>query len=299
MLTQAQIDEFYRNGFLNGGRVLSDEELGELSDALDEILTKGPDGFVSGEAQPVSFRDLAGGGGVSDHPVWQIVNIWEAAPAWERLIYHPAVVRGISQLTGHADLQVWHDQIQYKPARYGGSTHWHQDAPLWPIIKPMTPVSAWIPLDDATEENGCMWMVPGSHKWGNQIEFLRTQGDLSLLENFKDLQGFTPPADAEIREVEARACPVMRGEVSFHHSLTWHGSPFNQSPRPRRAIAIHYMTGAARFDQSGEHLMKQFVELPDNAPMAEAGPHFPVVCRNGEPVGVPERLRVTSRTSEE
>ena len=112
----------------------------------------------------------------------------------------------------------------------------------------------------------------------------------------------------------------MRGEVSFHHSMTWHGSPFieihqtwftplpywhwsqsckstyvkvnNQSPRPRRAIAIHYMTGAARFDQSGEHLMKQFVDLPDNAPMAEAGPHFPVVCRNGEPVGVPARLRV-------
>ena len=61
MLNQAQIDEFHRNGFLNGGRVLSDEELGELSDALDEILTKGPDGFAPGEAQPVSFRDLAGG----------------------------------------------------------------------------------------------------------------------------------------------------------------------------------------------------------------------------------------------
>ena len=83
----------------------------------------------------------------------------------------------------------------------------------------------------------------------------------------------------------------MRGEVSFHHSLTWHGSPFNQSHRPRRAIAIHYMTGAARFDQSGEHLMKQFVALPDDAPMAAAGRHFPVVCRDGEPVGVPARLR--------
>ena len=192
MLTQAQIDEFYRNGFLNGGRVLSDEELGELSDTLDEILTKGPDGFSSDEAQPVSFRDLAGGGGVSEHPVWQIVNIWEAAPAWERLIYHPAVVRGISQLTGHADLQVWHDQIQYKPARYGGSTHWHQDAPLWPIIKPMTPVSAWIPLDDATEENGCMWMVPGSHKWGNQIEFLRTQGGFVAVGKLQGLTGIYP-----------------------------------------------------------------------------------------------------------
>ena len=38
--------------------------------------------------------------------------------------------------------------------------------------------------------------------------------------------------------------------------------------------------------------MKQFVDLPDNVPMAEAGSNFPVVCRNGELAGVPERLRV-------
>ena len=67
-------------------------------------------------------------------------------------------------MTGADDLMVWHDQIQYKPPGYGGVTSWHQDAPLWPIIRPMTPVSAWIALDDAEEENGCMWMVPGSHR---------------------------------------------------------------------------------------------------------------------------------------
>lgn len=290
MLNQQQIDEFDRDGFLTVGNLLTDGEVVELSDALDRVLATGPDGFAEGEPQPVSFRSLSG----DEHPVWQIVNIWEASTAFEKLIYHPAIVEGISQLTGHRNLMVWHDQIQYKPAQYGGSTHWHQDAPLWPIIKPMTPVSAWIPFDDATEENGCMWMVPGSHKWGNQIEFLRTQGDLSLLENFKDIQGFEPPADAETRVVEAQPRPVMRGEVSFHHSLTWHGSPFNQSTRPRRAIAIHYMTGEARFDAGGDHLMKQFVDLPDNAPMAEAGAHFPTVCRDGKPLGVPERLRTAS-----
>ena len=287
MLDQGQIDEFDRNGFLNGGGVLSGEETRELSDALHAILAKGPEGFSESESQPVSFRSLSGS---EEHPVWQIVNIWEASPAFEKLIYHPAVVRGISQLTGHRDLMVWHDQIQYKPAQYGGSTHWHQDAPLWPIIKPMTPVSAWIPFDDATEDNGCMWMVPGSHKWGNQIEYLRTQHKLELLDNFQDIQGFEPPSDAEITSVEARPWPVLRGEVSFHHSMTWHGSPFNQSERPRRAIAIHYMTGAAHYDASGSHIMERFVDLPDGAPMAEAGPHFPTVCRDGEPVGVPSRL---------
>ncbi len=75
--------------------------------------------------------------------------------------------------------------------------------------------------------------------------------------------------------------------------MTWHGSPFNRSNRPRRAIAIHYMTGEAHFVASGEHVMKRFVELENGAPMAEAGAHFPSVCRNGEPVGVPARLRAS------
>lgn len=44
---------------------------------------------------------------------------------FERLIWHPAIVRGISQLTGFGDLQVWHDQMQYKPARASGATGWH------------------------------------------------------------------------------------------------------------------------------------------------------------------------------
>ena len=134
MLSSEQVAEFDRNGFSNGGKVISDEALDELTAALDAVLEKGPQGFAEGEKKPVSFRDLAGGAeGISEHPVWQIVNIWEAADAFERLIYQPEVVGGLSQLTGEGDLMVWHDQSQYKPAQYGGSTTWHQDAPLWPI----------------------------------------------------------------------------------------------------------------------------------------------------------------------
>ncbi len=289
MLSEQQMQEFERNGFINAGKALSLEEVDELGAELDRILDIGPDGFGPGDPQPVSFRDMgARGGGVSGHPVWQIVNIWEASDAFRRLMSHPFLVRAVSQLTGHPDLMVWHDQIQYKPAARGGSTRWHQDAPLWPIIKPMTPVSAWVPLDDADEENGCMWMVPGSFRWGNQIEFLRTQGALTQLDEFGDIDGFSPPEGAEISEVRPRPLPVKRGEVSFHHSLNWHGSPFNRSERPRRAIAIHYMTGDAVFDASGEHLMKQFVEVADGGPMSAAGPHFPEVCKGGEPLPVSE-----------
>ncbi len=106
-------------------------------------------------------------------PVWQIVNIWEASPAFAKLIKHPVIGEEMAQLTGAKTLRIWHDQIQYKPAATGGINMWHQDAPLWPILAPMTEVSAWVALDDVDVDNGCMSMVPGSHLWGDQIKVLQ------------------------------------------------------------------------------------------------------------------------------
>jgi hypothetical protein len=281
-LTEKQVAQFERDGFLNGGRVLSDAEVNELSTELDRIIAKGPDGFAAGEPKPVLFRDLAKPTGdayttAGSKPVWQIVNIWEASPLFERFVHHPLIVRAVSRLTGFPNLQVWHDQVQYKPADTGGATGWHQDAPLWPSIEPMTPVSAWVPFDDALIENGCMWMVPGSHKWGNQQPYLSEQSNLKTLPEFAQIK----PADPSLK-IEVRACPVKRGEVHYHHSLTWHGSPENRSPRPRRALAIHYMTSEARYTGKG-HPMQPFIQVQAGEAMRNAGPHFPIVCVNGEP----------------
>ena len=292
MLNEEQIARFDADGFLNAGPLLEQDEVEELRSELDRVLETGPDGFAEGEPKPVAFRDMSARGGVSGHPVWQIVNIWEASEAFERLLYHPAITGAFCQLSRQSDIVVWHDQLQYKPAGTGGALAWHQDAPLWPSIRPMTPVSAWIPLDDADEDNGCMWMVPGSHKWGNQIDFLRRQESLTGLTEFAGIETFEPPADAEIRSVDPQPWPVKRGEVSFHHSLAWHGSPTNTSPRPRRAIAIHYMTGKTRFVKDGMHPMGQLIDLEDGAPMSAAGDHFPRVCEGGRPLACP--LAVTA-----
>jgi ectoine hydroxylase-related dioxygenase (phytanoyl-CoA dioxygenase family) len=141
---------------------------------------------------------------------------------------------------------------------------WHQDAPYWPTLMPMTEVSAWVALDDVDEENGCMSMVPGSHLWGNKIDFLHT------LKSFGDM-----PGEFEGRPIEVRTCPVRKGEVHYHHALTWHGSHANTSIRPRRAIAIHFMTDETRFVASGEHPMKPFMHMADGELVQ--GDHFPVV----------------------
>jgi len=237
MLNQEQVDVYNHDGYLNAGPVLSDNEIAELSDELDRLISTGPDGFKPDQPQPVLFRNLASD---ADNPVWQVVNVWEASPAFERLVHHPFIVKAISQLTGFNNLQVWHDQMQYKSANHGGCTTWHQDAPLWPIILPMTPVSAWIPFDDADLDNGCMWMVPGSHKWGDQITYLQTCSDLSTLDQFKN-PNFTPPSRGAgtIPRIHSPTRAPRRSAFPSFVNVAWFADKSIGSTSPRSGHSLY------------------------------------------------------------
>jgi phytanoyl-CoA hydroxylase len=256
MLTEEQIKKFHADGYLRGGKVVSDEVVEVLREEVLRVI----DNREGPGRQPVLCRNF----GKEDAPVWQIVNIWEASEPFFKLIHNSTIIEEMAQLTKANALRIWHDQIQYKPANTGGVNMWHQDAPLWPILAPMTEVTAWVALDDVDPENGCMSMVPGSHLWGNHMDML------AKLPNFDAM-----PKEFDGHSVEVRTCPVNKGEVHFHHALTWHASNFNHSGRPRRAIALHFMTDATRFVASGEHVMKPFVYVSDGEVMS--GDHFPLV----------------------
>jgi hypothetical protein len=68
--------------------------------------------------------------------VIQVVNIWEAHPAFAEHIRRPELVEMVAQLCPTDALRVWHDQIQYKPPTVGTATRWHQDFPAWPVLTP-------------------------------------------------------------------------------------------------------------------------------------------------------------------
>ncbi len=258
MLNKEQIDFFHTNGFVNGGKVLSDNEVDILRSEIDRVIKNQDDSSIP---QPVLLRNLSGN---DNAPVWQIVNIWEASESFKHLMSREYIVEGLAQLTNAKTLRIWHDQIQYKPAQIGGVNMWHQDAPLWPILAPMTEVTAWVALDDVDVDNGCMSMVPGSHLWGNHIDFLNS------FKSYEDM-----PSSYQEHEIKIVRCPVKKGEVHYHHALTWHGSHANTSGRPRRAIALHYMSQETRYVASGKHVMQTFVEVGDGEVMQ--GTHFPVV----------------------
>lgn len=258
MMSEEQIALYMNNGFAYGGVVLSPAETDELRAEVMRVIEH----HGSLERKPVSLANLSGN---LNAPVWQIVNIWEASEPFARLIRHSSITEAAAELTGASQLRIWHDQIQYKPALTGGVNMWHQDAPYWPVLAPDTAqITAWVALDDVDLSNGCMSMIPGSHLWGDQIEYLHT------VKRFERL-----PCEFEGHSVAPTPCPVPRGGVHFHHALTWHGSNTNTTGRPRRAIALHFMTEETRYRASGEHLMKPFIQVPDGA-MLE-GERFPIV----------------------
>lgn len=258
-LTEQQIDSYQRNGFVNGGPVLDDKTVEVLREETLRVIADRDNPAVK---QPVLLRNLNND---ESRPIWQIVNIYEASPAFAELICNPVISQMAAQLSGAAELRVWHDQIQYKPQATGGRLHWHQDSPAWPTLQPKTEqVTAWVALDDADLDNGCMYMVPGSQNWGNHDEFLRT---VPL--------GAPLPMEYQGQPVYVVMCPVKKGHVHFHHSLTWHGSGENVSNRPRRAIAVHFMSDKTVYDASGNHPMKPFITVADGQPVV--GDSFPRV----------------------
>jgi len=257
MLTEQQISQFRRDGFRLGPRILNESQIGVLNAEAMRVIEQ----WDRSGPQPVLLRNLSGSGA---NPVWQIVNIWQASQPFAALIANKTIAQEIAQLTDAKQLRLFHDQIQYKPAGTGGVNMWHQDAPYWPILIGGTQVTAWIALDAADESNGCMKMVLGSHHWGNQIDFLKS------LKSFDAM-----PREFQGHRINIKTCPVPAGHVHYHHALTWHGSPANTSNRPRRAIALHFMNEQTLFRANGEHPMKPFVHVPNNAPIQ--GDAFPLI----------------------
>ncbi len=277
MLSPAQVAQYQEKGFLNAGFAVPAGEVDRLRAELERVLQNagGPG------PQPVLCHNMSKN---PAQPVWQIVNIWQASPAFQKLLENPVISGAAAQLCAARELRIWHDQIQYKPAGVGGVNMWHQDSPYWAVLREKDQqITAWIALDDVDASNGAMSMVPGSHRWGNQIAFLHT---------LKDFQAMPPEFQGHPTPVEL--CPVKMGHVHFHHSLTWHGSQANTSGRPRRAIALHFMNERTTYTAQGEHPMKPFIHVAEGQPII--GEAFPKVWENGATAGTAQGQHASADT---
>ena len=144
---------------------------------------------------------------------------------------NPKVLGVIASLLG-PDLKLYQDQLFMKPPKVGSRQGYHQDMPLGFYIDPPDMVTCWAALDDSTEENGCLRMLPGTHRFG-------------IIEREKWAEYEQKALDGRLPE--ERLLVMKSGSCSFHHGLILHCSQPNLSDRRRRGYATHYVSARCRY----------------------------------------------------
>lgn len=159
--------------------------------------------------------------------------------AFLELAEDEAILDMVADLIG-PDIILWGCQIFCKPGGDGMEVPWHQDGQYWPI-RPIATCTAWVALDPSTAENGCLRVIPGSHRG----KILHPH----LTEDRKDLVLTQRAADGTFDEATSVDIELEPGQMSLHDVHMIHGSAPNRSPKRRAGVAIRYMPATSHFDR--------------------------------------------------
>ena len=257
-LTEEQVNSYHESGYVAGVRLLEEAQV----QALHEELVRLMDATHPGHSLFYEYHSNESGN--AETVLFHALGAWRIEPAFHDILWNPRFLMPASQLLGGA-VRFWHDQLFCKPARHGGVVAWHQDYSYWTRTEPMAHLTCWIALDDSTTENGCLYYVPGSHRW-NLLPVTGLTGDMDEIHRVLN----------EEQRAAFRPVPVeiKRGECSFHHPLLVHGSYENRSNRHRRATLINVFRDGVR-SASGEELLAGVPPIPKGAQMG--GRFFPLL----------------------
>lgn len=254
LVEQEKIDFFHEHGFVQMDQVLGEKEIAELTMYIEEAM--------STDSQLSKQTDQKGGGYF--RVLNQKVNVWRDHLGMARYTSHPKLAQIAMELSGAKGIRLFHDHALWKMPQDSKETPWHQDFPYWPMNETGA-LSAWIPLDDVDEENGCMMFVPGSHKIGKL-----TGIDLSNPQNIYDYV-----EDTELANRRPVKVPLKKGSCTFHDGLTFHFAHANKTDRPRRVLAIIYMPDGTTFNGK-EHAVTDGFGLEKDKPIK--GGVFPLLA---------------------
>lgn len=151
------------------------------------------------------------------------------------LATHPAMLDVVESLIG-PNILLYNVVYIIKEPHTPTFVSWHQDLTYWGLDSD-DQVSAWLALAPATEQSGCMRMIPGSHRHGRYAH-MSTNDANNVLKLGQTVTG--------IDEGEALLCPLRPGEASFHHGWTLHASGPNASDERRIGLNIQYLATHVR-----------------------------------------------------
>ena len=155
----------------------------------------------------------------------------------------------VARSIGFAEPLLLQSMYIFKQPRIGGEVICHQDSTFL-HTEPLSCVGFWLALEDATEENGCMWAEPGGHRRPLRQRFVR-EGQRTHMVTLD-------PAPLPIEGLVP--LPARKGTLVLLHGQLPHRSGPNLSDRSRHAYALHLIDGAARY--SPDNWLRRAADLP-------------------------------------
>ncbi len=242
-LSDEHLREYERNGFVLGRKMFDGEEIELLRRAAKEDRELDQHSFGKGDGEGGTVR-LS----LWNHPGDSIYGMFARCET---------IVNSAEKILG-GEVYHYHSKMIMKDAKVGGAWAWHQDYGYWyqnGVLFPLL-TSAFIAVDPATRENGCMQVLKGSHHLG-RIDHILTG----------DQAGAEPERVREAEKVlDLVHVEMDPGDVLFFHANLLHRSDQNRSDNPRWSIICCY--NAARNNPYKEHHHPRYTPLskvPDTA----------------------------------
>jgi len=221
-LDDRSVAAFREQGFARLGQVLSPETLAGYGPEISRLTLE-----LTHETRPLAER------GTYALAFLQVTNLWRRSELVREFVFGKRLARLAAELLGTSGVRLYHDQSLYKEPG-GGITPAHADQFYWPLASDRT-VTAWIPLQEVTEEMGPLGFYAGSHR----CDFGR---DLHISDESEQ----RIRAHMEALDYPFAIEPFAAGDVSFHLGWTFHRALANRSAAPRSVMTVIYMDAEMR-----------------------------------------------------
>lgn len=223
---------FASDGYLVRRKVFDTQQVSALIKAVDESLNPAlaPVEFEADVHYPGAPESVTAPGGRTPR---RLLNAYGRDALFRAVARDPAIVDTLKALMGSDDVLVsqnHHNCVMTKHPGFSSVTSWHQDIRYWRFDRREL-VSVWVALGAETVNNGCLLVIPGSHR----LEFEPGQFDAALF--FRE--DYAPNAG-----LLASASPVelQAGDVLFFHSRTLHAAGRNETDIVKRSLVFTYRT---------------------------------------------------------
>ena len=220
MVTVEQVETFNTDGYLSVDSVLSREELDELRRVTDEFVEQSRN-----VTENDATFDLEPGHTAESPQLRRIIRPVSKHPVYEKFVHHEDILNIVESLLG-PNLRYHNNKMNMKNPGHGSAVEWHQDWAFYPHTNDDL-LEVGIALDDMTEDNGALMVIPGSHKD-------------KVWDHHQDGLFVGAVTDPTFQPDDAVSVTVKAGGITLHHVRMVHGSKPNESDKPRRMFFIGF-----------------------------------------------------------